>query len=126
MFDFQQKRKLRSVFNSRITQVVLIILILFMSWSAYGRFLVAKEMSEKRVILEKEITKLEERQKSLSEEVEYISSERGMEAEIRRQFDVARKGEQVVVIMEDEDVATTVEPLPKTEKEASRPWYKFW
>ena len=124
MFDFQQKRKLRSVFHSRITQGILLLSSIFIFWSAYDRFLVAKEMSEKRLSLEKEIHTLEEREVGLEKEVNYLSSDRGIEAEMRRQFDIAREGEQVVIILNDEQA--TVTPTTTVTEEDSRPWYKFW
>lgn len=94
-------------------------------FGAYDRFLVDKEISEKENNLEEEINTLEERKKTLEKEVDYLSSDRGVEAEIRRQFDVAREGEQVVIIIKDEDkensTTETVELEPET-----KPWYKFW
>ncbi len=124
MFDFHQKRKLRSVFNSKITQGILIILSGFIFWSAYDRYLIAKEMSDRRFGLEEDMASLEERRANLEVEVKYLSSERGMEAEMRRQFDIARKDEQVVIILDDE-VSTSV-PATTTKTEETRPWYKFW
>ncbi len=124
MFDFHQKRKMRTIFNSRVTQVILVVLSLMVLWSAYDRYLVAKEMSEKRYALEKEMSDLNERQETLGAEVKYLSSERGIEAEMRREFDIAREGEQVVIILDDE-VATTVKPMSTSTSE-TRPWYKFW
>lgn len=124
MFDFHQKRKMRTIFNSRVTQVILVVLSLMVLWSAYDRYLVAKEMSEKRYALEKEMSDLKERQETLGAEVKYLSSERGIEAEMRREFDIAREGEQVVIILDDE-VATTVKPMSTSTSEA-RSWYKFW
>lgn len=124
MFDFHQKRKLRSVFHSRLTQIVLLVLSLFIFWSAYDRYLVAKEMSEKRLALEEEMINLQKRELSLDKEVEYLSSDRGIEAEMRRQFDIARDGEQVVIILEDDKATATATITPMSEK--ARPWYKFW
>lgn len=126
MFNFQQKRKFKSIFNSRITQVLFLVLAILIFWSAWERYQIAKEMSDKRLVLEEEIKELKVRKDTLDERVEYLSSERGMEAEVRRQFDVAREGEQVVVILESElEKATTTELTP-TSTAKTRPWYKFW
>ncbi|USN87619.1 MAG: septum formation initiator family protein [Candidatus Nomurabacteria bacterium] len=127
MFDFHQKRKFRTVLNSRVTQVFIFLAAILILWSAYDRYLIAKEMSEKRLAVEKELSDLKDRKDNLEKEVEYLSSERGIEAEMRRQFDVAREGEQVVIIMDD-DTATTVRPLSSTstDQDNNRPWYKFW
>ena len=125
MFDFHQKRKLRTVFHSRITQVVLFILSVLVLWSAYDRYLVAKEMSEKRLAVEEEMAELQAREETLKKEVEYLSSERGIEAEMRRQFDIVREGEQVVIILDDDKATSTATITPISEEEV-RPWYKFW
>ncbi len=72
---------------------------------------------------EMKLMELEARRAELETKVEYLSNERGIEAEMRRNFDVARPGEQVVIIL-DEEKKTEIEPLEKTEE--VRPWYKFW
>jgi len=125
MFDFYQKRKIRSIVNSRIVQGFLLFLVLLVGWSAFVRFEIAMEMSDRRVVAEQEAAALQVRKDSLQEQVEYLSNERGIEAEMRRQFDVALEGEQVVVILEDtgpdiQPVGTTTEPAPEF------PWYQFW
>ena len=92
-------------------------------FSAINRYLIAADMADRRAAVENEIHSLETRRQSLEQEVNYLSNERGIEAEMRRQFDVAREGEQVVIILEDE-------PLPPPSEEVtlpeSRPWYRFW
>jgi cell division protein FtsB len=123
MFDFQQKRKLRTAFESRITWGILLLCATLVLISAYDRFLIARDMAERRAVAEQDFKELEERKASLESEVEYLSHERGMEAEMRRQFDVVREGEQIVIILEDE--ATTTEPMPEAVP-AERPWYRFW
>lgn len=125
MFDFQQKRKIRSIFGSRITQGVILLITIFILISAYNRYTIAREMAERRFSLEAEIKALEERKQKLDEDVKYLSNERGMEAEMRRQFDITREGEQLVILLDDseEEVATTT----KEDKEVSeKAWYRFW
>lgn len=127
MFDFQQKRKIRTIFTSRITQIILFGLSFLILWNVYERYLIARDVAERRVSLEAEIKKMEERKDSLEEEVKYISSERGVEAEMRRQFDIARDGEQVVIILDKEETATVTSNMDEDQDVGkSRPWYKFW
>jgi len=91
------------------------------------RFDIAMEMKERREQAELQAAALEARREALAEQVEYLSSERGLEAEMRRQFDVALPGEQVVVIVEDEDNVSEVMPLStSTSKTEERRWYQFW
>lgn len=123
MFDFHQKRKIRTILGSRVTQVFVFVVASFVLLSAYNRFLIAEEMAERRAAVESEIQALEARRESLDAEVRYLSNERGIEAEMRRQFDIAREGEQVVIILEDEPVP---EPPPAPATTTKRAWYRFW
>jgi cell division protein FtsB len=128
MFDFYQKRKIRTVVNSPITQGVIFVLICMVGWSAYVRFDIAMEMRERRLQVEAQTAALEARKDVLHQQVEYLTSERGIEAELRRQFDVSLPGEQVVVILEDETVGATVTPLSSNSEQESdrRFWFQFW
>jgi cell division protein FtsB len=104
MLSFNQKRQLRRVATSRIMHGVLLVVCLFTAHSAYGRYAIARDMAERRVAAERELAELETRRAVLKEQVEYITSERGIEAEMRRQFDIAREGERVVIILDEPEI----------------------
>jgi len=126
MFDFYQKRKIRTILNSRFTQGAIIFLSLLVAWSAYVRFDIAIEMKDRRVSAENQAVVLQERKDALEKRVDYLSNERGIEAELRRQFDVALEGEQVVVIV-DEEETDEIKPLStSTNDEEDKKWYQFW
>jgi cell division protein FtsB len=96
------------------------------AFSAFGRYQTAVEMGERRLIIEQEAAALEARRDDLMKQVEYLSDDRGIEAEIRRQFDVAREGEKVVVIVESEaEEAPLTIPVDSTSTTEKR-WYEFW
>lgn len=126
MFDFYQKRKIRTVVNSRYTQAFLLLLVVYVGWSAFVRFDIAMEMLDRRVQAEQAASALQARKVALEEEVQYLSNERGIEAEMRRQFDVALEGEQVVVIVEKQDEGPSVLPLATSTPEEEKLWYQFW
>lgn len=127
MFDFYQKRKIRAILNSPITQGVILCLALMAGWSAYVRFDIAMEMRDRRVQAELQAQALQARKEALEKQVEYLSSERGIEAEMRRQFDVALPGEKVVVIVDDKEKDSEVKPLSTSTKLKEKvPWYQFW
>lgn len=125
MFDFHQKRKLKAAFESRVTWTILLIFSGLMIVSAYDRYQIARDMADRRLSVEAEKERLVERKAELEADVLYLSNERGIEAEMRRQFDVAREGEQVVIIVDDEATAATATPL-STSTPNERPWYRFW
>lgn len=110
--------------NSHFTQGFIIFLVLVVGWSAYVRFDTAMEMKERRIKAEEEVKLLQARKNTLDEQVQYLSDDRGIEAEMRRQFDVALEGEKVVVILEDEK--EVVQPLSSTTEETLNKWYQFW
>lgn len=124
MLDFRQKRKLKTILTSRYTQGVLLALTLLVGWSAFTRYQIASEMAERREKMEAEAVSLEERKINLQKQVDYLSNERGIEAEMRRQFDVALEGEQVVVIIDPEE-GEAIQPLSSTTPK-TKAWYEFW
>ncbi len=111
MFDFHEKRKLRSLFYSKPVSVILFVLAILLSFSAYNRYTVAGDMKDKLEAKRAELQKLEDRAQSLETKVEYLENERGVEEEIRNRFDVAKEGEQVVIL---------IDPEKKEESEASK------
>lgn len=121
MLDFYQKRKLRSISHSRVTQGLLVAVALVIFWNAYERFTIASMMGERRELIEQEAATLEARKASLEAEVEYLRDERGIESAMRRQFDIALPGEEVVVILED-DEGEVYEPLATTTSSESGWW----
>jgi len=123
MLDFHQKRKLRTVANARVTQAVLLVLVGFVFWHALERYVVASDMADRRASAEQTAAALQARKEALEVEVRYLQDERGIEAEMRRQFDVALPGEEVVVILEDEVVA---ELLPLATSTPERSWWQIW
>jgi len=121
MLDFYQKRKLRTICNSRITQGFLVIVAFVMLWNAFERYIIADAMGDRRALVEQEAATLEARKASLEAEVEYLRDERGIESAMRRQFDIALPGEEVVVILED-DTEVAFEPLATTTPTESGWW----
>lgn len=81
-------------------------------------------MADRREVAEESVQELREQKQRLEKEVEYLSNERGIEAEMRRQFDIALPGEEVVVILEDQ--ATTEASESETAEVAEPAWYMFW
>jgi cell division protein FtsB len=121
MLDFYQKRKLRTISNSRITQGFLVVVAFVMLWNAFERYTIADAMGDRRAVVEQEAAALEARKALLEAEVEYLRDERGIESAMRRQFDIALPGEEVVVILEDE-TKVEFEPLATTTATDSGWW----
>lgn len=126
MLGSTQQRTLRKVLNSPFTLGGVLVLVALLYWSIFERGFIAHEVKERRVQVESEVAALRQRQITLEADVEYLQSERGQEAEMRRQFDVALPGEQVVVIV-DEQSTTDAATIPvATSSQPKAAWYEFW
>ena len=134
MFDFYEKRKIRSLLYSKFLIVFILALVVLLSTSVYKRYTVEREMSAKRESKEEELQALNERAAALESKVQHLEDERGIEEELRSRFDVAKDGEQVVVIVDQEknaqnDLEKLSQPPGKEqEKKKSSFWsmFKFW
>lgn len=101
MFDFHEKRKIRSVLYSRPVIGVILLVTILLSISAYNRYTVAKEMEVKLESRKQELEELKERARAIESKVEYLTDERGVEEELRNRFDAIREGEQVIILLEE-------------------------
>lgn len=124
MFDFYQKRKIKNLLSSRYVQGLVLAVTLLVLWNAFERYQIASEMYDRRIQMEQEASALKNRKEALQVQVDYLSDERGIEAEMRRQFDVAKEGEKVVVIVDEQSEANNIEPIPTSTPKRS--WYEFW
>ena len=126
MLQFYQQQSWRGLLRSPLALIILGILCLFMARIVYERYSIASEMATREAESKAELQTLEERRSKLKEKVEYLSNDRGIEAEMRRNFDVARDGEQVVIILDKKEEESKIEPLDVQVKEKAEPWYYFW
>jgi len=100
VIDFHEKRKLKQFFYSKVTLVVLAIVVLLLLNSVWNIFLKERETNTTRKKLEREFVELQEREVLLREEIERLSTPRGVEEEIRSKFEVAKDGEEIMVIVD--------------------------
>ncbi len=119
---FGKKNSFKTYIYSWPVSVVLGIITALLFMSAYERFGVERDMSNRRVTSEAELERLQERKIQLDDRVQYLEGERGIEEEIRTNFDVARAGEQVIILVGEESSVDAV----AEEVIAAYPWYQFW
>ena len=125
MLQFYEKRSWRVILKSWWFVGVLGVVCLFLLYVVYDRYTIERDMAQRREDAEQKLETLKTRKASIEDKVEYLGSERGIEAEMRRNFDVAQPGEQVVIILDPEEDAGTVEPLSPVVTDTP-PWYIFW
>ena len=106
--------------------MVLLLLCVPLFISVHERLTIEREMAARLYELQQEKNELLERKESLEERVQYLKDDRGIEAEIRRHFDVAKAGEQVVIILDDESKEELKATSALKAAPTPSPWYMFW
>lgn len=133
MFDFHEKRKIRSILYSKASVTILLLLSFFVGMSAYERYVVEREMAAKLDEKRQKLESLQMRATALEADVAHLQNERGIEEELRGRFDVVKEGEQVVIIIDDESetptqgaVGTKEAPTNATSEASMWSLLKFW
>lgn len=103
MIEFQRKKKTRRYFNSPILTAVLILVLVFLVFSGRNIFLKKKGVDYQYDLANSESRSVQDEKVFLSEEIKHMSTDRGIEEEIRKKFGVAEEGEMMAVIIEPED-----------------------
>lgn len=88
---------------SPITLVVLFVLVILLAISLMKMVGKSRQTREVRDQYRDEITALEKQQEELASDIDYLSTERGMEEEIRDRFPVVKEGEDLILIIDEED-----------------------
>ncbi len=87
-----------------------LVLLSFPTFNIYKKFMESAENKESAL---NELESLEQRNNELSGRLERFKTERGLEEEIRKKFNVAKEGEGVVVIVPG---TSTTTGIPTKEK----------
>lgn len=99
----------------------------FLLVSAYNRYEAAVETKNRLETRQAELDALSSRAEVLEAKVRYLEDERGVEEELRSRFDVAKEGEEVVVIVDDRSATDVdLELVAEPEKPSFFARLKFW
>ena len=103
MIPFQERKKLRKILYAKATLLILFVVLIFVVKGTYQVYKKAHIARTEQKEVEKSFDELSTHTKELEESVERLKSEQGIEWEIRQKFTVARPGEEVVVIVDEND-----------------------
>lgn len=99
ILDFRERFKLRKVLYAKPTIIIMaifVVLILHSAWRMHEKSLDALSKRDKAL---EELHVLETRKAELETDVARLSSDRGIEEEIRDRFMVAKEGEKVMIVV---------------------------
>lgn len=118
MRNFKEKRRFRSILNSKIVLIFLSALVLFFAWGVIGFMVKMETVRENRKIAENKFIELQKQKEHFSREIAKLNTEEGKEDNIREKFGLAKEGEGLIVIVEDKN-------LKEEEKEDSGGFWGF-
>lgn len=104
----------------RLLLIAVLILVLLLGVSVFQRYTIERATADRLNASQAELQSLKEREAAIEEKVEYLQNDSGIEAEIRKHFDVAKEGEQVVVLVNEPEV---IVEEPEVEIVQERPWW---
>lgn len=105
-----KQTSLQKILSSRLTQALLFLSICLISVPVWHQYQILSDTDQKRLAAEIEYQQLHEQQQRLEVQVAALQDDFQIEHEIRRHFDVAREGEQVVIILDPPPDPTVLRP----------------
>ncbi len=102
MEDFQRIKKIRKRIYSRTTFLVLCIITILIVKGTLGVIKKQRESEDDLLRARLYLKSLEKREAELSSSMSYLKTSQGLEREVRDKFSVARDGEEVILVIEEE------------------------
>lgn len=101
MYNFQQKKKIRKLLTSRGAFFVLLIITIFLVRGAVGVYMKGKESKQALAKVSQSLIEVKSREEELAGSIAEMKTPQGVEREIRGKFNVAREGEEVIMIVDE-------------------------
>lgn len=120
MREFQERRVWRKIIFSKFSFVFLIGVLAFFVYSTAKIYLRSRAAKEANNLMEQEIESLEAKKAELEASIKRLQTEAGAEEAIRDKFPVQKPGEQMVIIVEEQNKNS-----PPTSTSSSLP-SKIW
>lgn len=122
MRKFESQKQFKSRIYSRTTLIVLLVMIIFLSKGVFNIYIRNEESIAARDDSRLKVAELSERKKLLGDEIQKLNQDAGIEKEIREKFNVVKPGENVVLIIPDDDATST----PEQKSFIRSFWEKVW
>lgn len=112
--EFQEKRKLKKYLYSKVVLVIFLAIIIWLLCSVWN---VYKKQDMTRDNLAKTAASLEglqAREKMLTGEIQKLKTDVGIEEEIREKYGLIKPGEEVIVIVDNDEGGNVVKNTTST------------
>ncbi len=101
MRSFQQKGKLKNIVQSKVFLIFLGIVILAFIYSMFGFVSKMEETGRNKKIVEDKVAELQKSKEKLSSDITSLQTQKGVEEDIREKFGLAKEGESMIMITDD-------------------------
>lgn len=103
MSEFQKQKNDKNIWHSPIILFVMIVIILIFAYNMIDILEKVRETSKKKSFVNQQVNQLKEREEILNKNIEKLNTEQGIEEEIREKYQLVKKGEKMVVIIDSEN-----------------------
>lgn len=98
----------KRILHSYFGLAILAVLILFFAWSVIKFAGKAQETARNKEIAIEKLVELQKQEVQLSSEINALNTEKGTEASIREKFGLAKEGEGLIVVVDEENKTTKI------------------
>lgn len=102
-----------SFFQNRIVFLILSIAVIFMGITAVQLFTKERQAKARKDEVHRELAHITDRRAVLEKDLALLETDRGREGLVRANTDVARPGEEIYVLLDPPEIATSTEPEQK-------------
>ena len=88
-------------------------MVIWLSFNVFSMYKKERDTRLRRIEQRGVLNELEGREESLREEIERLSTQRGIEEEVRSKFEVGREGEEVIIIVDNPEAENVGEKYTK-------------
>lgn len=125
MKNFQKRRGLKEIMQSKIVLIFLGMLIVFFAWNVFNLLRKMQETRNNRIIAENKVLELQKSKEKLSLDIQNLKTDKGKEENIRDKFGLAKDGENVIVIIDDKNqIQNQKEPESKSFLSLIKNWFR--
>ena len=121
MRNFKSKTKDRNIMHSVPVLIIFAILVLFFAISLISFIGKMQETSRNKKTAEEKVTELQQQKTQLTSKVDELNTPQGVEDSIREKFGLAKDGEGLIIVLDDQDKTDTA---TDQKSKGIWPWFK--
>ncbi|HZS42726.1 MAG TPA: septum formation initiator family protein [Candidatus Paceibacterota bacterium] len=110
MREFRERKKIKKRIYSKTVVIILAILLALLIEGTWKVFQKERESAANLWRVNNQLSELQARNTALSDDVAALQTDQGIESEIRSKYQVAKSGEQVIVIVDKDNTASSTPP----------------